>query len=117
MESLFHECAAMATLASVCGASRVLGVRSAVGVAQDHCTGLEARFNGEVAHAAAGLTREAAEELIRRALDEYEAILGTKPTGRPFGELYDKETLQPRPDWERQYETAKERVSRWGLPL
>ena len=36
IESLLYECTGMAVVASVCGASRILGVRSAVGVVEKH---------------------------------------------------------------------------------
>jgi methylamine--corrinoid protein Co-methyltransferase len=116
-ESLLYECTAMATVASVCGAGRVLGVRSAVGVAENHCTGLEARFNGEVAHAAAGLSREQADEIAKRAVVEYELVIAAGPVGLPFAELYDPVALRPTPEWLAVYDRAKERVAGWGLPL
>jgi methylamine--corrinoid protein Co-methyltransferase len=115
--TVLYECAAMATVASACGAARVLGVRSAVGVAENHCTGLEARFNGEVAHAAAGIPREQADEIVRQAVAQYEPDLAGRPSGVSFAVAYDPVTLRPRPDWQATYDRVKEQVAGWGLPL
>jgi methylamine--corrinoid protein Co-methyltransferase len=116
-DSLLYECVAMATVASSCGASRVLGVRSAVGVVENHCTGLEARFNGEIAHAAAGLSRAAADEIVKKALAKYEPVMDKKPTGRPFAETYDPVTLRPAAAWQDTYDQVKDEIAGWGLPL
>src|SRR4030042_6744978 len=67
-KTLLYECAAFTTLCTVSGISRILGPRSACGTVQDHFSGLEARFNGQVAHAAALLDREQADEIVQRAL-------------------------------------------------
>jgi methylamine--corrinoid protein Co-methyltransferase len=107
----------MATVVSVCGASRALGVRSGVGVVENHCTGLETRFNGEVAHAAAGLSREQADEIVKKAIAKYQPVMNQKPVGKPFSEVYDLETMQPTAEWMRVYERVKEDVMGWGLPL
>ncbi len=116
-ESLLYECIGMATVASVCGASRVLGVRSAVCVVENHCTGLESRFNGEVAHAAAGLSREQADQIVKQAISKYLPILDTKPIGLPFEKVYDMDTIRPLQSWLDIYDKVKEEVSDWGLLL
>jgi len=116
-ESLLYECVAMAAVASSCGASRVLGVRSGVGVVENHCTGLEARFNGEVAHAAAGLSRAEADEIVKKAVAKFEPVMDKKPTGLPFSKAYDLATLRPTDDWQGIYDRIKEEVYGWGLPF
>ncbi|OGO39588.1 MAG: hypothetical protein A2W35_19950 [Chloroflexi bacterium RBG_16_57_11] len=116
-ETLLYECLGMATVASTCGASRVLGVRSAVGVETNHCSGLEARFNGEVAQAAAGMSRSQADEIVRRAIAQYDPVLGTRPVGLPFDRVYDPACVKPTPDWHDIYEKVKEQAFRWGLPV
>jgi methylamine---corrinoid protein Co-methyltransferase len=114
-ESLLYECTGMALVASACGASRILGVRSAVGVVENHCTGLETRFNGEVAHAAAGLSREQADQIVKLALSNYLPQLETKPIGLPFEKVYDVDTVRPQKAWLDVYDKAMEQVSNWGL--
>jgi methylamine--corrinoid protein Co-methyltransferase len=116
-ESLLYECIAMALTASVCGAARVLGVRSAVGVVENHCSGLEARLNGEVAKAAAGMSRAQANEIAQRAVACYMPVLETKPAGLPFEQVYNLETVSPRQSWLDTYDKVKQKVSDWGLPL
>ncbi len=116
-ESLLYECTAMATVASACGASRVLGVRSAVGIVENHCTGLETRFNGEIAHAAAGMSRSDADKIVKKAVAAYLPQLETKPIGLPFDQLYDRETVQPEQAWLDVYYKVKDEVSNWGLAL
>jgi methylamine--corrinoid protein Co-methyltransferase len=116
-ESLLYECVGMATVASTCGAARVLGVRSAVGVVPNHCSGLEARFNGEVAHAAAGMSRGQADEIVKKAVARYEPVLSAKPVGYPFDQIYDPVRLRPTPEWQAMYDKVKEEVYHWGLPV
>ena len=116
-ESLLYECTAMALVASVCGASRILGVRSAVGVVENHCSGLETRFNGEVAHAAAGMERQQADQIVKHAVASYLPQLEAKPIGLPFEKVYDPHTIRPLKGWMDVYDKVKEQVSDWGLPL
>jgi methylamine--corrinoid protein Co-methyltransferase len=114
-ETLLYECVAAATIAAVCGASRVMGPRSATGVHLNHCSGLESRLMGEVAHAASGMSREQAEGIVQKAVAEYEPVLSGKPFGRPFQELYDVKTLRPNAEWLGIYDKVKEEVAGWGL--
>jgi methylamine--corrinoid protein Co-methyltransferase len=116
-ESLLYECVAMATVVSACGASRALGVRSGVGVVENHCTGLETRFNGQVAHAAAGLPREQADEIVRKAIEKYRPVMDQKPVGIPFSSSYDVENMQPTKEWLGIYERVRENAFGWGLAL
>ena len=115
--SLLYECVAMATVVSACGASRALGVRSGVGVVENHCTGLETRFNGEVARAAAGLSREQADEIVQKAIARYQPVMDQKPVGIPFSEAYDVESMQPTTGWLDVYKRVQDEVFGWGLPL
>jgi len=116
-DTVLYESLAMATVASVSGASRALGVRSAAGVVRDHVTGLETRFNGEVARAAAGLTRAQADTIVRKAVEQYEPLLATRPGGRSFADLYDPVSVRPRPDWLAIYDKVKEQAHAWGVPF
>jgi methylamine---corrinoid protein Co-methyltransferase len=116
-ETLLYECVGMPLVASACGISRVFGVRSAVGVVENHCTGLETRFNGEVAVAGAGMSREQADEIVQKAVAKYAPMLNQKPIGVPFSEAYDLLTLQPNQRWSDMYEKIKDEVREWGLPL
>ena len=116
-ETVLYESLAMATVASVSGASRALGVRSAAGVVRDHVTGLETRFNGEVARAAAGLNRAQADGIVRKAVEKYQPLLATRPVGVSFTEAYDPVALQPGAEWLSVYNKVKEQAHAWGLPF
>ena len=117
-DTVLYECVAMAATASACGCTQVFGTRSAVGVRANHCTGLEARWNGEVGHAAAGLSRELVNEIVMKAISKYEHLqTGEKPIGKPFCEAYDMVTLKPTDEWLGIYDRVKAEVREWGLPL
>jgi methylamine--corrinoid protein Co-methyltransferase len=114
-EMLLYETVAAAVIGTVCGAARLMGPRSATGVHLNHCTGLEARFMGEVGHAAAGMSRDQAEGIVQKAVAQYEPHLSERPFGQPFDELYDLTTVQPTPEWLATYDKVKETVAGWGL--
>jgi methylamine--corrinoid protein Co-methyltransferase len=116
-KTLLYECAAYTTLCTVSGISRILGPRSACGTVLDHFSGLEARFNGQVANAAARLDRERADEIVQHALSLYEDLQDKKPVGKPFQEVYDLNTIQPTREWLNIYDEVVEEVSGWGLAL
>ena len=116
-KTLLYECAAFTTLCTVSGISRILGPRSACGTVLDHFSGLEARFNGQVAQAAAQLSREQADALVQRLLTCYEDLQDKKPIGQPFQEVYDLKSLQPSSEWLDVYDGVVKEVTAWGLPL
>ncbi len=116
-QTLLYECTAYTTMCTASGISRILGPRSACGTVLNHFSGLEARFNGQVAHAAAHLSREQADEIVRRALPYYENLQDKKPVGKPFQEVYDLDTIQPTREWLNLYEDVAVEVSAWGLPI
>ncbi|AMP20993.1 hypothetical protein AZF37_07305 [endosymbiont 'TC1' of Trimyema compressum] len=116
-ESLLYECATQATNATVSGAARIDGVRSAVGVNLAHCSGLEARFNAEIAHAATGMTRKDANEFIKIFQSKYVPLIAKSPIGKPFQDVYDTVKIKPLPVWQEMYEKVKEDIKSLGFPL
>jgi|TARA_B100001964_G_C14011589_1_gene499598 methylamine--corrinoid protein Co-methyltransferase len=112
---LLHETLALCTVATACGASRLMGPRSTAGIHTNHCTGLESRWEGEVGHAAAGISVELAEEIVQKAVAEYESRLRDGPIGKPFNELYNLVTLKPNEEWQKIYDQAKAQATEWGL--
>ena len=42
-------------------------MRTATGIYENHCTCLEGRFNSEVGHTATRLSREEADEIVKKA--------------------------------------------------
>lgn len=116
-DTLLYECLATATVATVSGVSRLMGPRSATGVYTNHCTGLESRFNGEVGHAATQLSREEADEIVKKAAEKYMLQMNSQPFGKCFEQLYDPITVQPLAEWQQTYEEVKEQAAEWRLPL
>jgi hypothetical protein len=116
-DTLLYECLALGILGSVSGVSLAQGVRSAVGVVENHVSGLEERFNAEVSHAAAGMSRAQADEIVQKAFAKYEPLMGEKPSGRPFWEVYDPIAVKPTAEWLGTYEQVKQQAIDWGLPL
>ena len=94
-----------------------MGPRSAAGTVPGHCSGLEARFMGEVGHASAGLTREQANDMVQRIVPEYIDLLSSDIKGSRFDEVYDLDTLKPTADWLAMYDQAREKMIGMGLEL
>ncbi len=114
---LLYEVAANAIAITVSG-GHLEGVGSADG-GQPNCSGLEARWMGEVGHAVTrqGLDLTQAEALIQKLLDRYESIFAL-PGGNPgqrFDHVYDLQTLRPTPEWQALYDQVKAEVRELGL--
>jgi methylamine---corrinoid protein Co-methyltransferase len=114
-KTLLYECVAFILHNTFSGASRFLGPRSATGAIENHFSGLEARFCGELIHAAPKLDRGKAEEIVQKAYEKYEDQLTAKPYGKPFQEVYDIQTVQPTDEWLKMYDEVKEEAAGWGL--
>jgi len=116
-KTLLYEATAVAATATASGAARLMGVRSTVGKFQGHATGLEARYNGEVGLATAGMNREQANEIVQQVVPKYVDLLDTEPKGKRFDEAYDMHTLRPTPEWDTIYHEVKEEVAAFGMPF
>ena len=86
-----------------------------------NCSGLEARWMGEVGHTVAkqGLKLEDANRIVLRLIEEYEHIFGL-PGGNPgssFELAYDLETLKPVKRWQELVESVKIEACAMGLAL
>lgn len=115
-EEILWEIAAGAIASTPCGIHQMgVGVRG--GSVVDQTSGLEARFNAEVAHAALNLTREEANRLVKKCLEKYEVTLKNPPPGKSFPELYDLNTLSPREFWLDAYAKVREQLVEIGLEL
>lgn len=111
---LLYECAAGAVVGTVCGFN-MQGAGTTGGFNQDHTTGLEARFIAEVSRAALGLSRQAASELIPQIMKGYIDTLTHPNRGKPFPEVYDVETVEPKQEWLDMYYQVKSDVAGLGL--
>ena len=115
-QELLWETAAGALVGAVCGLHQH-GIGATAGNEKDHTSGLEARFQAEVAHAALGITRAQANEFVLECLSHYEASLGEPNLGRPFPEVYDLESLEPLQAWLDPYEQVRAELITMGLDL
>jgi methylamine--corrinoid protein Co-methyltransferase len=115
-EMCFHEIAAAVTTSVVSGASIEFGgVAKAVSV--DHFTPMEPRFASEVAHAAAGMTRQDANRLVAALLDRYEDRLDNAPAGAAYDECWDLDRIVPTDEYEAFYERMKREIGAMGIPF
>jgi methylamine--corrinoid protein Co-methyltransferase len=114
---IFYETAAVTIASVVSGVAFVKGVQSATGRFASHCTGLEARFMAQVAHAAEGLSRRQADPLVRKLEQMFQPTQAELRIGFPFEQLYDVESVQPRSHWLALYEQACQELSDLGLEL
>ena len=83
----------------------------------ERASGMEARMGAEAGHLAArqNLTREQANEVVKRILDKYEDRFNDPPLGKRFDECYNLQTLQPTPEYLDLYEQIKEQLTGFGL--
>ena len=114
---IFYETAALTVASVVSGVAFVKGVQSATGRVPGHCSGLEARFMAQVAHAAEGMTRQQGDQIVRRLTARYQERMAELPPGRPFEQVYDVERVAPLPEWQALYERACAEMQEIGLNL
>ena len=113
---LLWEVAAGSVVCAVCGLHQ-MGIGVTGGRKADHTSGLEARFNAQVAHASLGLTRQQANDLALEFLGHYERTLGDPNPGRSFAELYNLDTLEPKAEWLDVYHQVSAAIAALGLDL
>ena len=118
--AIFHEeageVAAGAMVGAVCGLHQH-GIGATGGSLTDHTSGLEARFQAEVAHAALGKTRAEINQLTLDCLKKYQEKLAEPNLGKPFPEVYNLETLEPTQEWLDIYQQVKDGLTGMGLDL
>ncbi|MGQ4914678.1 MAG: monomethylamine:corrinoid methyltransferase [Candidatus Asgardarchaeia archaeon] len=117
-EQFLYEFAAL-EIDVVPSGSHVAGPRPADLKFNNHNSPLAARLFGEVGHAAAKLKRDEANELVLKLYDIYKDKIDFEaaPVGKPFEELYDVNTLKPKPEHYEQYMKVKKHLADLGLEL
>jgi len=117
-EQYAYEFSALA-LTVVPSGSNVSGPRPAEPLGFNDVSPLMARLFAEVAHAAAGMTREQAAPIVAQLYEKYKDKITFEeaPKGQPFEELYDVDTLMPTPEHQAVYARVKEELIRLGVPL
>jgi len=113
-KELLYECAVGAIVGTVCGFN-MQGAGTTGGFRADHTTGLEARFIAEVSRASLGLKRADAAAWAQTLLPRYQETLTNPNRGKPFPEVYDVETVQPKEEWLAMYYAVKEDLAGLGL--
>jgi len=113
-EMEFYENAAR-VVASIVSGSSIESPGGAKNARVDHVSPMLARWTAEVAHAAVGLKRDKANEIVNKLLAKYEVLLDKPPQGKKFQECYDLKTLQPSKAYLKLYEKAKRDLSGYGL--
>jgi methylamine--corrinoid protein Co-methyltransferase len=118
-KELLYEVAANAIVITVSG-GHLKGPASADGLLPN-CTGLEARWMGEVGQAIAqqGLDLAEANTLVTKLIEKYERVFDHSEgnPGKPFDQAYDPETIQPMPEWSAMYEEVKQDLNSMGLDV
>jgi methylamine--corrinoid protein Co-methyltransferase len=113
---LLWEVAAGAMIGAVCGLHQH-GIGATGGTEKDHTSGLEARFQAEVAHATLGKTRKEINRLVLDCLKHYEDTLPRPNLGKPFPEIYNLDKLEPTREWLDIYEDVREALNKMGLDM
>ncbi len=116
-KTILYENAAFAITTVVSGLAVVTASMSAGGRIPKHASGLDAKIVGEVAHAVRGMSREQANEAVKRLLSLYEPDLPTNPIGRPFDEVYDIEKVRPTAEWQGMYDEVRNELVHLGIPV
>jgi hypothetical protein len=116
-KTLLYEVAALAVAATASGACGLIGPRSSRGTNSGCMSGLEARFMGHVAHAAEGLSREEAARIVQALVTRYEDDLASPLVGKPFWDVYNTTTVQPKADWSAMVTDVREELQGMGLPI
>lgn len=114
-EEILYETAALAIAQEVSALhTDSLGATNGV---YPNCSGLEARFFAEVAHATfeQKLSPAEANRLVLKLFEKYEHGFDDPALGLPFPEVYDIRTITPKPDWLGMYKRVKDEVASMGL--
>lgn len=115
---IFREISAYLIANVASGASVVNCVQSAVGNNIAHASPLEVRFGAQIVHAAEGMSRKDADQVVKNLISKFEGIQKEGRIGKTFPEVYSLEKLQPTPEWQGMYESAlQEFETEYGLKL
>ena len=99
--------------------SNVTGPRPAEPLGFNNVSPLMARLFAEVAHAAAGLSRETASGIVGKLFESYKDRIDLEhaPKGQAFEEMYDVKSLRPTAEHQEVYDRVREELVALGLPL
>ncbi|NQT71472.1 MAG: monomethylamine:corrinoid methyltransferase [Chloroflexi bacterium] len=81
-------------------------------------TGFDARITGEVMNAVAGMPADKANDLVQKIMTKVdEAERQEMMFSVPFPDMYDLDTMKPKPDFEARIMRSKEELARLGVPF
>lgn len=82
-----------------------------------HASGMEPRIHAEVGHvtARAGLTRKDASKAVNALLELYEKDIKSAPMGKSFRECYDIDTIKPKGEYLKLWDSGKKKLADLGL--
>jgi methylamine--corrinoid protein Co-methyltransferase len=81
----------------------------------DHLTPIEPRFAAEVAHAAAGLKRTDANEIVKTLVKKYVHKIPNAPPGQRYQDCFDMRTGKPSRECVETYTRVKNELEDLGL--
>jgi methylamine--corrinoid protein Co-methyltransferase len=113
------ECA-LSTIGVIASGGHIAhGIRKAKVVKRNQGSGLEVRFQAEVARAVAGFKRKDANDIEKELLKRFETNLDPDkaPEGKGFDELYDLHSLTPKTEYLETYNKVKEELRELGIPV
>ncbi len=113
---MLWEVAASAIACTPCGVHQ-MGIGTTGGKETDHTSGLEARFNAEVSHAALGMQRQEANAYVLKCLAFLEQSMDHPNPGKPFPDLYNTDTVEPGQEWLDVYHQVRQKLIGFGLDM
>lgn len=113
-EMCLYEIAASSIVGTVSGV-HINNASAAKSQYPDRNTGMEGRMGCQVGHAATGMKRVDANELVNELLAKYESNLETPPLGRKFQECYDVKTVEPSEEYVNLYRQVEKDLQELGL--
>jgi len=83
----------------------------------EHSSGMEPRIHAEVGHvtARAGITRKDASKIVDKLLSLYEKDVSHAPIGKSFKECYDYDSVKPKDEYLKLWDTSKKKLKDLGL--
>ena len=115
---IFFETGALAFASTVSGCSYIDSAQSAAGTQPGCASPLEVLFNARLAHAGEGMTRRDALPIVEWMVDQYREKQSAQQICKSFFELYDQDTLEPKPAWNQMYLNAVDEINnRFGLKI
>ena len=116
-EQLYYEIAAHSILNVVCGRSTLASPRTAFPLFLNHVSALGTRLMVEITPFATSLKRKEANIFVKSLLSKYEDKIDIEKTdpGKPFEQIYDLETLQPKKESLDKYDGVKKELEALGI--